>query len=171
MKAIKTGREWVRALAMVALLWGVAVAAQVASSYTTTMTTEPLTGATRDTVVASVVEAGTLREPTMVPMTLNIVDDAGAVLASVTGTVSAGAPLRVSARAPSPGGVRAQVIMPAGAERLAAGVLVLERDGDEEPSDPKSTYCEMHATAIDPITGMPEPVTILAACGTTVEPR
>lgn len=167
MKAINVGREWVRSLAVMALLWGVAVAAQAAPTYTVAMTTEPLTGATYDTVVASVVEAGTLRGPTLVPMTLRILDEHDVVLATVTGTVSAGAPLRVRARAPSAGGVRAQVILPPGAEKLSAGVLVLEREGGEEPPDPKSTWCTMTATAIDPVTGMPEPVTIMTSCKVT----
>lgn len=169
MKAINVGRGWVRALSMMALLWGVVVAAQAAPTYTLFMTTEPLEGATNDTVVASVVEAGTLRAPGQVPMTLNILDENDVVLASVTGIVSAGSPLRVRARAPSPRGLRAQVILPPGTEKLAAGVLAIERDGGEEPSDPKSEWCEMIFNAIDPITGMPEPVTVMTGCKTNAE--
>ncbi|RKH54156.1 hypothetical protein D7W81_38535 [Corallococcus aberystwythensis] len=158
-----------RALVMMALVWGVTAAAQTAPApYTMVVTTQPLAGAAYDTVMASVVEAGTLRAPSTVPMTLRILDDSGAVLATVTGTVSAGAPLRVSARAPSSGGVRAQLILPPGAEQMSAGVLTLERQGREDPPAPKSTFCEITVYAKDPITGMPEPVTILGAC--TVEP-
>ncbi|NOK36396.1 hypothetical protein D7W79_28990 [Corallococcus exercitus] len=158
-----------RALVMMALLWGVTAAAQTApASYTVAVTTQPLVGAAGDTVVASVVEAGTLSAPSTVRMTLNILDERGVVLATVTGTVSAGAPLRVSTRAPSSGGVRAQLILPPGAEQMSAGVLVLEREGREDPPPPKSTFCEITVYAKDPITGMPEPVTILGAC--TVEP-
>ncbi|WP_244239510.1 hypothetical protein [Corallococcus carmarthensis] len=162
MNAINLVREWVRALAVMVLLWGVSAAAQTApASYTVVVTTQPLVGATRDMVVASVVDAGTLRTST-VPMTLRILDEHDVVLATVTGTVSAGAPLRVSTRAPSSGGVRAQLILPPGAEQLAAGVLVLEREGREPP--PQSTFCEITVWAKDPITGMPEPVTVLGAC-------
>ncbi|RKI31609.1 hypothetical protein D7Y27_37315 [Corallococcus sp. AB004] len=154
-----------RALSMMTLLWGVVVAAQAAPPlYTMVMTTQPLTGATHDTVVASVVEAGTLRAPTRVPMTLRILDAHDVVLATVTGTVSAGAPLRVSARAPSPDGVRAELVLPAGAEKMAAGVLVLERAGIEEEPPPQSTFCEFTLYTYDPSTGMPEPVTVMGAC-------
>ncbi|QAT89032.1 hypothetical protein EJ065_7510 [Corallococcus coralloides] len=170
MKAINVGRGWMRALAMMALLWGVVVAAQAAPpSYTLTMTTEPLTGAAYDTVVASVVEAGTLRAPSPVPMTLNILDEHDVVLATVTGYVSTSSPLRVRARAPSSGPLRAQVILPPGTQKLAAGVLAIEREGREEPPDPQSTWCEMIFNAIDPMTGMPEPVTVMTGCKTTAE--
>lgn len=170
MKAINSGRGWVRALTMMALLWGVVVAAQAVPTYTLIMTTEPLAGATNDTVVASVVEAGTLRAAGQVPMTLNILDENDVVLATATGIVSTGSPLRVRARAPSPGGLRAQVILPPGTEKLSAGVLAIERAASEDPSDPKSNWCEMIFMAIDPMTGMPEPVTVMTACKTTAEP-
>ncbi|WP_223744585.1 hypothetical protein NR800_26875 [Corallococcus interemptor] len=165
MKAINVGRGFVRALSMMALLWGVVVAAQAAAPlYTVVVTTPPLTGATHDTVVASVVEAGTLRAPTMVPVTLRILDAHDVVLATVTGTVSSGSPLRVSARAPSSDGVRAQLVLPAGAEKMAAGVLVLERAGLAAEPPPQSTSCEITLYTYDPATGMPEPVTAMGGC-------
>ncbi|MFP2898440.1 hypothetical protein [Corallococcus sp. 4LFB] len=165
MKTVNACRGWVRALAVTALLWGVSAAAQAApTQFTVVLTTEPLVGAAQDTVVASVVDAGILGQVSTVPMTLRIVDDAGAVLAAVTGTVSATVPLRVSATAPSAGGVRAQLVLPPGAGKLSAGVLVIEREGHGEPPPPPTrTLCEIpQQVSRDPNTGTSDPVTLWA---------
>ncbi|MBN8230364.1 hypothetical protein JYK02_22905 [Corallococcus macrosporus] len=165
MKTIQMGRHCVRALAVMALLWGVSAAAQPAPTQpTVVLTTKALTGAALDTVVASVVDAGVLTTVSTVPMTLRIVDDAGGVLASVTGTVSATVPLRVSVTAPSAGGVRAQLVLPPGAGTLSAGVLVIEREGTGEPPPPPTrTVCEIpQQVSRDPGTGTGDPVTVWA---------
>ncbi|NRD50606.1 hypothetical protein [Corallococcus exiguus] len=169
MKAINVGRGWVRALVAMALLWGVAVAAQAAPTQVRlVVTTDPLVGATHDTVVASVVDAVALRRGAPVPMTLRILDEHGAVLATVTGITSPAAPLWVSARAPSSAGVRAQLILPPEAEQVSAGVLAIEREGlGDPPPPPTKLVCEFPAK--DPITTMPEPVTMGKCWVETVE--
>ncbi|CAM4459438.1 hypothetical protein [Corallococcus exiguus] len=160
MKAINVGRGWVRALSMMAMLWGASAAAQPAPpSYTMIITTEPLTGAANDTVVASVVDAGVLGPSSTVPMTLRILDDSGFVLATVTGTVSTTVPLRVSVLAPSSGGVRAQLTLPPGAGKMSAGILVIERLGQGDPPPPPTRdVCEIPVSR-DPGTGG-DPVTL-----------
>lgn len=160
MKAINLGREWVRALAVMALLWGVAAAAQAAPTQSSlVITTEPLAGTANDTVEASVEDAVALRGGAPVPMTLRILDEHGTVLATVTGIASPAAPLRVRARAPSAAGVRAQLILPPEAEQLTPGVLAIAREEPcELPPPPTRSVCELHAQ--DPVTTMPEPVTM-----------
>lgn len=162
MKAINVGRGWMRMLAVMALLWGVSAAAQAAPPQASwVITTELLAGAARDTVVASV-DAVALRAGAPVPMTLRILDEHGAVLATVTGIASPTAPLWVSARAPSSAGVRAQLILPQDVEQLSAGDLTLVREGlGEPPPPPTELVCEFpRQDAGDPGTTMPEPVTM-----------
>ncbi|WP_147443291.1 hypothetical protein [Corallococcus sp. AB011P] len=160
MKTINVGREWVRALAVMALLWGVSAAAQAAPPQDSwVITTEPLAGAARDTVEASV-DASVLRRGAPVPMTLRILDEHGAVLATVTGIASPTAPLWVSARAPSSAGVRAQLILPKDAEQLTAGDLILTREGLGDPPPPPGELHCLIPRAGDPGTTMPEPVTM-----------
>ncbi|RKG63664.1 hypothetical protein D7V80_29730 [Corallococcus sp. CA054B] len=158
-----------RALSVMALLWGVSAAAQPAPpSITVVVTTDALEGTARDLVVASVVDAGILQSGAPVTMTLRILDEHDAVLATVTGTVSPTAPLRVSTRAPSSAGVRAQLILPPNTGPLSAGVLVLEREGQGEPPPPPTkVVCEIPAQ--DPDTGMPEPVTMKTCSVVPVE--
>ncbi|MCY1023893.1 hypothetical protein [Pyxidicoccus sp. MSG2] len=121
------GGAWVRVLGMV--LCGLATQAW---GQTTTpprverVTTRPLTGATRDTVVASVVDTG-VRTGASVLVTLRLVDVNGTIVAQTTGTVSEGVPLRLSYRAPSSAGVSAQVVVPLGPTELSAAVVTLER--------------------------------------------
>ncbi|RKH49422.1 hypothetical protein D7Y23_16805 [Corallococcus sp. AB050B] len=160
-----------RALSVMALLWGVSVTAQPAlPTYTMTVTTKPLTGAALDTVVASVVDAGVLLPPSMVPMTLRILDDSGAVVATVTGTVTATTPLRVSVTAPSSGGLRAQVILPHDAWKMSAGILLIERLGHGVPPPPGTRQvCEIPpSVSRDPDTGTGDPVTV-KGCRVEVE--
>ncbi|NNB87870.1 hypothetical protein HJC10_13705 [Corallococcus exiguus] len=152
-----------RALSMMAMLWGASAAAQAAPTpFNVILTTKSLVGAAHDTVVASVVDAGVLGPSSTVPMTLRIVDDSGAVLATVTGTVSATVPLRVTVTAPSSAGLRAQLVLPPGAGKFSAGVLVIEREGQGFPPPPHTRLiCEIppHVSR-DPETGGGDPVTI-----------
>ncbi|WP_147470070.1 hypothetical protein [Corallococcus sp. AB049A] len=161
MKTIHIRRGWVRALSVMALLWGVTAAAQAAPAQDSwVITTDSLAGAARDTVEATV-DAVPMRGGAPVPMTLRILDEHGAVLASVTGIASLTAPLRVSARAPSSAGVRAQLLMPKDAEQLSGGDLILTREGLGEPPPTGHLVCEFPPKdAQDPVTTMPEPVTM-----------
>ncbi|RKG92669.1 hypothetical protein [Corallococcus terminator] len=166
MKTINAQGRWGRVLAVVALLWGVTAAAQAAPTPVTVLvTTDVLVGSANDTVVASVVDAGVLRTGPAVPVTLRILSDRGVVLATVTGTVGPGSPLRLTARAPSSAGVRAQLVLLPSRLQMSAGVLVLER---EDPSDPPPKRAVCLAPAKDPTTTMPEPVTV-EGCWVEVE--
>ncbi|RYZ44274.1 MAG: hypothetical protein EOO71_00170 [Myxococcaceae bacterium] len=144
-----------RALAVATLLWGVTAAAQAAPLPTTVVTTEVLTGSANDMVEASIDDVGVPSTGQAVPVTLRILGEGDVVLATVTGTVSTGSPLRVRARAPSAAGVRAQLILHPSRVRMAAGVLTLEREAPRDP--PRKTVC---VAAKDPNTTMPEPITM-----------
>ncbi|MCY1040741.1 hypothetical protein OV208_05345 [Corallococcus sp. bb12-1] len=167
MKTINAQGGWVRALAVAALLWGVTAAAQAAPppQVSVVVTTEALVGAANDTVVASVVDAGLLRGGASVPVTLRILGDRGVVLATITGTVSPGSPLRVTARAPSTAGVRAQLVLLPSRLQMSAGVLVIER---EDPATPPPKQAVCLSPARDPTTTMPEPVSV-EGCWVEVE--
>ncbi|MCY1036710.1 hypothetical protein OV207_35065 [Corallococcus sp. BB11-1] len=156
MTAFNAGRGWVRALAVTALLWGVTAAAQ-ATPQVTVMTTVPVTGTAMDQVVASVVDTGVHRGGTLT-VTLRILAASGAVLAQVTGPVSEGAPLRLSARAPSAAGVRAQLVLPMNRDPLGVGFLVLERWDPPSPPVEPPIACRIPRTG-DPIGGTSEPTT------------
>jgi hypothetical protein len=117
--------------------------------------TAPLTGAAGDTVVASVVDTG-VRTGASVTVTLRLVDSNGVVLGQVTGVVSASTPLRITARAPSSGGVHAQVLLPCGGPQLSAPVVTGERWG---PTGISSGHVIEFIPTSDPLGGTHEPVT------------
>jgi hypothetical protein len=161
MKTTGQGQGWVRALAAMALVWGLSAAAQTAPpAVTVTVTTAPLAGAANDVVVASVVDAGVMRGAVAVPVTLRILNDRGTVIATVNGTVSERAPLRLTVRVTSSAGVRAQVVLPPNRAQLSAGVLVLERGGEGNPPPPPEPPLFCPIPAKDPNTSMPEQVTM-----------
>ncbi|RKH11514.1 hypothetical protein D7Y13_06515 [Corallococcus praedator] len=145
-----------RALAVTALVWGFTAMAQAVPT-TKVMTTVPVTGAALDTVVASVLDVGVSRGGTLT-VTLRILSDSGAVLAEVTGPVTEGVPLRLSARAPSAAGVRAQLVFPSNTEPLALGGLVFERWTPPAPPGNRPLFCKIPRTG-DPLGGYPNPTT------------
>ena len=116
---------WARALAVGALVWGFTAMAQTPPP-TVWVSTVAVQGAANDTVVASAADVG-VRTGATLTVTLRLVTERGAVLAEVTGPVTEGSPLRVSARAPTSLGVRAELVLPYSPLPLSAGVLVLER--------------------------------------------
>lgn len=117
------GSTW--ALVLGVLLCGAAAQAQE-TTRAARVTTTPLPGDAGDTVVVSVVETG-VRTGARVPVTLQLVDGSGNVVAQTSGVVSEGMPLRLTYRAPSSAGLSAQALIPAGATQLAAPVVVVER--------------------------------------------
>lgn len=159
---MKTGNVtggWARALAVMTLLWGVTAAAQ-ASPPMLVMTTAPVSGGAHDRVMASVQDVGVSRGGT-VTVTLRILSAQGAVLAEVTGPVTAGAPLRLPLTAPSAAGLRAQLLVPFNTEALAAGVLVMERWPATGLPEQPAIVCRIYtATTIDPRGGTSEPTTL-----------
>ncbi|WP_148273507.1 hypothetical protein [Stigmatella aurantiaca] len=160
MKTLNAVRGWMRAVAAMVLLWGLTAAAQAAPPMTV-MTTVPVSGAAHDAVVASVMDVGVSRGGTLT-VTLRILSDRGVVLAEITGPVTEGFPLRLSATAPTSAGVRAQLLLPPNTEALAAGVLVLERWTGTAPSIEPPPVCRIPRTnTIDPRGGTPEPTTSL----------
>lgn len=160
MKTLHAARGWMRAVAATAVLWGLTAAAQV-SPPMTVMTTVPVPGAAHDTVVASVLDVGVSQGGTLT-VTLRILSAGGAVLAEVTGPVTAGSPLRLHTTAPAAAGIHAQLLLPPDTEALAAGVLVLERStGTAPPVEPPPVCRIPRAGTIDPRGGTPEPTTLL----------
>ena len=117
------GSTW--ALVLGVLLCGAAAQAQE-STRAARVTTTPLPGDAGDTVVVSVVDAG-VRTGARVPVTLQLVDGSGTVVARTSGVVSEGVPLRLTYRAPSSAGLSAQTLIPTGPTQLSAPVVVVER--------------------------------------------
>ncbi|RKH67490.1 hypothetical protein [Corallococcus llansteffanensis] len=161
MKTSNAVGGWGRALAVMTLLWGLTAAAQV-SPPMLVMTTVPVSGVASDRVIASVLDVGVSQGGTLT-VTLRILAANGAVLAEITGPVTEGVPLRLSANAPSSAGVRAQLLVPPNTEALAAGVLVLERlPGGTRPVEPPPLCRIPLIYTIDPRGGTSEPTTSLS---------
>ncbi|RKH13524.1 hypothetical protein D7V97_05350 [Corallococcus sp. CA053C] len=159
MKTDNVAGGWARALAVTALFWGFTAMAQTAPP-TRVVKTDLVPGAALDTVVASVVDVG-VRTGGTVTVTVRLVTAAGVVLAEATGPVTEGLPLRISARAPSTAGVRAEVLLPSDTMPMSIGLLGIER-WPQPPATPQfpPILCKLPRAATgDPVSGYPEPTT------------